>query len=59
MGRNDDDDSVAKMKAAEEALEAKQKVRTTCEFVFLVLNVKHLGGIHYFVQLVKIVLQPI
>ena len=34
FGRNSDDDnyddSVSKMKAAEKALEAKQKVRTTC-----------------------------
>ncbi|XP_012464248.2 tobamovirus multiplication protein 3-like isoform X2 [Gossypium raimondii] len=38
-GRDDEDDSVAKMKAAEEALEAKQKVTnslsTTCSFLFI------------------------
>ncbi|XP_052482631.1 tobamovirus multiplication protein 3-like isoform X3 [Gossypium raimondii] len=37
--RDDEDDSVAKMKAAEEALEAKQKVTnslsTTCSFLFI------------------------
>ncbi|TYI89728.1 hypothetical protein E1A91_D03G075600v1 [Gossypium mustelinum] len=37
-GRDDEDDSVAKMKAAEEALEAKQKVTNslpaTCSFFF-------------------------
>lgn len=35
MGRNDDDDSVAKMKAAEEALESKHEVRTTGKFVLI------------------------
>ncbi|TYH63587.1 hypothetical protein ES332_D07G203400v1 [Gossypium tomentosum] len=38
-GRDDEDDSVAKMKAAEEALEAKQKVTNslsaTCSFFFI------------------------
>ncbi|TYH61373.1 hypothetical protein ES332_D07G047400v1 [Gossypium tomentosum] len=37
--RDDEDDSVAKMKAAEEALEAKQKVTNslsaTCSFFFI------------------------
>ncbi|XP_052482892.1 uncharacterized protein LOC105783820 isoform X2 [Gossypium raimondii] len=40
-GRDDEDDSVAKMKAAEEALEAKQKVTNslsaTCSFFYHVL----------------------
>lgn len=39
LSRDDEDDSVAKMKAAEEALEAKQKVTNslsaTCSFFFL------------------------